>query len=234
VVFDFGDFLNCLVSGARYIPTTLYAVAITMFLGVVFGGIIAILRAYKVPVINRFFSALFSVMTGIPPVLTIIIVHLVYVSNFASVTAFFRLNISIKDVDIVYIGIVALFLFSLPIISESILGAFMSVEKSQYDAGYSVGLTKLQVLNRIVIPQVIPVVTPMLINNVIMLTKASALLFLIGVTDIMNGSLIPSHTTYGYFEGYVAAGLIYWAVCIVLERVGAILEKRPGLKKIAT
>jgi L-cystine transport system permease protein len=102
------------------------------------------------------------------------------------------------------------------------------VGRNQFEAGFSIDLTLPQVFRRIIIPQMIPIAAPVLINNFIMLVKASALLYIIGITDISNGSLIPAHITYGYFEGYVATAVIYWGICSLIELAGNQIEKGLG------
>jgi L-cystine transport system permease protein len=228
VVFFFDDFLKCFSSGIRYIPVTLYAVFIVFVLDIVTGTIIALLRGLCVPVAGRLFGFLFSIQRGMPPILTIILVHLIYTMKFADVVSFFHLDVSIRDVNIIYVGIAALFIFSLPFFSESIRGSLLSVGRSQFEAGFSVGLTLSQLFKRIIIPQMVPIAAPVLINNFVILIKASALLYIIGITDISNGSMIPAHITYGYFEGYVATGVIYWGICGLIELAGNRLEKRLG------
>jgi L-cystine transport system permease protein len=109
---------------------------------------------------------------------------------------------------------------------ESIKGAFFSVDKGQYEAGYSVGLTRIQTLRRIIIPQVLPVALPMLTNNIVGTIKGSSIVMVIGITEVLAGSVIPSSKTYSFFEGYIAAALIYWGFTILVETVAVNIEKR--------
>jgi L-cystine transport system permease protein len=203
----------------------MYAVLLTLVFGLVVGTLTALVQNLKAPVISQLVTLVFTIIKGTPPILTIILVRLIYTLRFASVAAFFHLKITIRDVNPVYSGILAMFIFILPILSASIQGALSSVGRDQYEAGYSVGLTFRQVFRRIVIPQMIPAAIPVLVNNFIILLKVSALLFMIGITDIYNGSLLPSHVTYGYLEGYIAAGFIYWIIFFGVERAGGKLER---------
>jgi L-cystine transport system permease protein len=208
----------------------MYAVLLTLALGLVAGTLTAIIQNFKVPVASQLITFIFTIIRGTPSVLTIMLVRLVYTLRFASVAAFFHLKITIRDVDPIYSGILAMFIFILPILSAAMGGALSSVGRDQYEAAYSVGLTFFQAFRRIVIPQMIPVAVPVLVNTFIILLKVSALLFMIGITDIYNGSLLPSHITYGYLEGYIAAGVIYWLIFFVVEQAGAYLEKRISRK----
>ena len=60
----------------------------------------------------------------------------------------------------IFVAITALSVFGTVIISETVRGAFMSIDSNQYEAGYSIGLTTIQTLKRIIIPQATPVAVP--------------------------------------------------------------------------
>jgi L-cystine transport system permease protein len=107
-------------------------------------------------------------------------------------------------------------------------GALASVKKGQYDAGYAMGLTRAQVLIRIVLPQAIPVSLPMMGNIFISLTKAVSLASMIAVVDVMVAAVVSANSNYRFLEAYVAAAIIYWAICVVIERIFLWLEKITG------
>ncbi len=113
-------------------------------------------------------------------------------------------------------------------ISEAIRGALLSIDKGQDEAGYSVGLTKVQTIRRIIIPQMIPAAIPTLINHVVGLIKASSVVMAIGIIEIVAGATIPSSRTYSFFEGYVAAAVIYWAFTIMIEYLAKVLRRHTG------
>jgi L-cystine transport system permease protein len=226
MVFHPEDFITCLASGVKYIPVTMLAVAIALLLGLFFGALLALLRVSRIPLIPQVVGWLFSVIRGIPAILLFILVRLVYSAHYVALMSFFYPGGAAKKMDPLVPGIIALFIFILPILSEAIRSAILSVGRDQYEAGYSVGMTYGQIFIRVAVPQMAPVAIPILVNNIIILIKVSALLFMIGVVDIYNGSLIPAHVNYGYLEGYFAAGLIYWAIFFLFERLGGFLERR--------
>jgi L-cystine transport system permease protein len=47
----------------------------------------------------------------------------------------------------------------------------------------------------------------------------------VSVVDVMNAAVIAASTNYRFLEAYVAAALIYWALCVIIERVFIALEK---------
>jgi L-cystine transport system permease protein len=74
----------------------------------------------------------------------------------------------------------------------------------------------------------IPVAIPMLINNVVGLIKASSVVMAIGIVEIVAGATIPSSRTYSFFEGYVAAAIIYWVFTMVIEFLAQRLKQYTG------
>ncbi len=85
--------------------------------------------------------------------------------------------------------IVAISIYAVVVIAETMRSALMSVDDGQYEAGYSVGLTRWQTLRRVVLPQAFPFAVPALCNNFIGLIKGSSIVYLITVVDVMNGAL---------------------------------------------
>ena len=110
--------------------------------------------------------------------------------------------------------------------SESIRGALLSVDEGQKEAAYSLGMTNLQLVTRIIIPQAVRVALPPLFNDVINLIKMTSLAFMLGVPDIMGAAKIEGAKTFRYFEIYAAVMLVYWVVIFILGLLHKWLEKK--------
>lgn len=226
--FSFGDFEQSLLSGLFYFPNTLKLVLIPLILGLVIGSLIALVRVYKVPFLDKVLAVFVTVYQGIPIVVAMLIYNLIFMLKFNAIARELHIHKTIADVDTIWVGIFALSLVSICSMSEVVRGALMSVSKDQDEAGYSVGLTKVQTIRRIIIPQMIPVAIPALVNSIVGLIKGSSIAMTIGIVEILGGSIIPSSQTYTFFEGYVAAALIYWGFTVVMELVAGAVEKRSG------
>lgn len=225
MMFNVDYFLQCLASGIKYIPNTLKLVFIPLLLGCIFGLVIALIRVYKVPFIHQFLTIFVTVYQGIPIVVALLIYNLLFVMMFDELADFLNINLRVKDIDNIWVGVFALTLYAVCIMTETFRGALLSIDKGQNEAGYSVGLAKTQTIRRIIIPQMVPVAIPMMINNIVGLIKASSVAMTIGITEITVGSIIPSSRTYSFFEGYVAVALIFWIVTVVFEFLAGRLRK---------
>ncbi|MDR2610356.1 MAG: amino acid ABC transporter permease [Clostridiales Family XIII bacterium] len=225
-VFDFDFFIECLKSGAARIPVNLYVAAASVFFGMIFGLIIALIRVFRVPVLSPIFRWLVTILKGVPVILMLLVFYVLAADYFNLIMEYFGIDYTFRQLNKAIIAIIALSVLSSIGLSESFRGALASVKKGQYDAAYSVWLTKRQALVYVIIPQAFPIAVPTLCNYIIGMIKAGALAAMISVVDIMNGALIPANANYRYLEGYTAAALIYWVVCATLEKVLNIAEKR--------
>ena len=101
----------------------------------------------------------------------------------------------------------------------------MGVDKGQYEAGYASGLTKAQTFFHVIVPQAVRAVIPPLTNDILSLVKGTALVSVIGVSDILTDSINAASAAYSYLEAYVAA-LVFWGIGIVLERLSHYVERK--------
>lgn len=226
--FNLAHFNESLVYGLKYLPNTLRLVFVPLAIGLILGTVIALVRVYKVPVIGRLLAVFVTVYQGVPIVVALMIYNLVFMLKFNDLASLLHLKKSISDVDNIWVGIFALSLMAICSISEAVRGALLSIDNGQNEAGYSVGLTTIQTMKRIIIPQMIPVAIPMLTNNVVGLIKGSSVVMAIGIVEIVAGATIPSSRTYSFFEGYVAAAIIYWVLTIVIECLAQRLRQYTG------
>ncbi len=217
-----------LISAIIYLPETLKLVFVSLILGIIIGGTIAIIRVYKFPILSQIFAVLVPVYQGVPIVVALLIYNLIYLMKMDDILRALHIQKTIADIDSIYIGIFALTLMITCNTSEVIRGALLSVNIGQNEAGYSVGLTKVQTIKRIIIPQAIPVAIPTLINNIVGLIKGSSIVMVVGINEVLAGALVPSAKRYTFFEGYLAAALVYWGLTIVVEMVASKSEKELG------
>ncbi len=224
--FDINHLLLALREALRYTPVTLELAFMPLLVGLLLGTGIVLTRVYRVKVVSQFFQALVVVFKGIPVVLLLLTAYFLFVNGFDVVAERFHWVIRAKDISNVYVAIFALSVFATVNLSEALRGALLSVEKGQVEAAYAVGLTGWQALRRIVLPQAFPVALPMLCSTLIGLVKGSSLVFMISVMELLNGAMVTATANYRFLESYVAAAIVYWALCIVIERVFYSLEKR--------
>lgn len=224
--FDLNFMFAAMWESIKYTPVTLLLAFVPFGAGVVLGTLIALARLFKVKLLSRVLQIYVVVVKGIPIVLQILMAYYVVVQTFDGVADKLHWVIRSKDINLIYIALLALLIFAGASLSEAIRGALISVDQGQYEAAYSVGMGRAATMRRIILPQALPVAIPSLCSGLIGLVKASSLVFMISVTDLMNAALIPANTNYKYLEAYVAAAIVYWMLNILIEKIFYALEKR--------
>jgi His/Glu/Gln/Arg/opine family amino acid ABC transporter permease subunit len=94
-------------------------------------------------------------------------------------------------------------------LTETFRGAILAVPRGQAEAGAAFALTRFQVLQRIVLPQMVRHAIPGFANNWLIMIKASALVSIIGLDDMVHRAGLAAASTRAPFTFYVAVALIY-------------------------
>jgi L-cystine transport system permease protein len=110
--------------------------------------------------------------------------------------------------------------------SEVIRASILSVPKGQWEAAYTIGMTRGTALRRIILPQAARVSVPPLSNSFISLVKDTSLASLVLVAELFRKAQEIAARTYDFLLLYVEAALIYWVICFILSLVQVVIEKR--------
>ncbi|WP_302589691.1 amino acid ABC transporter permease [uncultured Dialister sp.] len=105
-------------------------------------------------------------------------------------------------------------------VSEVFRSAYETVDKGQYEAAVTIGLSPEQAFFRVMLPQAAVIALPNFGNSVINLMKESALAYTIGLIDLLGRTNLIIAKNYGAYgiELYVACLLIYWGLSLVIEQ----------------
>jgi L-cystine transport system permease protein len=124
------------------------------------------------------------------------------------------------------LAVIALSIPATLYLSEIFRGSLESIDKSQFDAASSVGHTGVHTFFRIIVPQMIPVSLPMMGNVTVGMLKGVAIVSMVGgVGDMLSAAKDAAAINYRYLEAYVAAAIIYWALCFGIQKLFAFIEK---------
>ncbi len=123
-------------------------------------------------------------------------------------------------------GVIALGLNSGGFQAEIVRAGIESIDRGQAEAARSIGMSSLQALLLILVPQTIRRVIPPLTNELITLTKSSSLLSAIAVLELTHAGQAIIARTFTPFEIYAAVAVFYLVLIAVLSRASALLERR--------
>ncbi len=214
-------FLKCFVRDNRYmlllngIGVTIKVSLLAVAIGIVIGLIIAFCNLSK----NKFFNAVGKVYTdvirGTPSVTQLMIIYFVV---FASV-----------NWEKWIIAAIAFGINSGAYVSEIIRAGILSIDKGQTEAGRALGLSSLQTMSNIVIPQAVKNIFPALCNEFIVLIKETAIVGYVGLVDIQKAGDFIKSATYEAFMPLIATAVIYFVLIklltLAMARVEAALRK---------
>ncbi|MDY7221983.1 amino acid ABC transporter permease [Halalkalibacterium halodurans] len=211
--FDFSriqPFMPFMLEG---VWVTLQFVSVSLLFGLVLGIVLAIFKISKYRLFRWFADFYTSIFRGTPLILQLLMIYLalpqfgVDISQFQAAFLAFGLN-------------------SAAYVSEIIRAGIQAVDKGQREAAEALGIPYRPMMLRIILPQAMRNILPALFNEFINLTKESAIVSVIGVTDLMRRAQITSAETYLYFEPLLFVGLIYYVLVMGLTVIGRLLERR--------
>jgi arginine/ornithine transport system permease protein len=111
-------------------------------------------------------------------------------------------------------------------LSETFRGAFMAIPKGQAEAGMAYGMSGMQVFFRVMVPQMIRLAIPGFTNNWLVLTKATALISVVGLQDMMFKAKQAADATREPFTFFLAVAAMYLVITSVSLLALRYLEKR--------
>jgi polar amino acid transport system permease protein len=125
-------------------------------------------------------------------------------------------------------AVLCLALFEGAYVTEIVRGGIESIDRGQWEAARSLGLTRGRTLRLIILPQAIQRTIPPLAGQFISLIKDSSIVSLISIQDLTFLGNEVAATTTRVFEAWTIVAVLYFALCFALSRQFARLELRMG------
>ena len=225
-IFDFKFMLEIVPTlVTQGLPVAVKIAFVSFVFGVIIGLFAALMRIYKVPVLNQLSNLYISFFRGTPLMVQIMIFYYGIPIVLRAFNAKYNLDWNVSGISAMTWMYIAYSLNVGSYLSESIRAAILSVNPGQLEAGYSLGMNTPKVLQRIVIPQALKVAIPNFGNTFISLIKDTSLAFIASVPEILGQAKIIAGRSNMFFECYLVAAIVYWIICIILEQVLKFVEK---------
>lgn len=136
------------------------------------------------------------------------------------------LNIDDINIDPFVAGVLTIGFIYGAYFTETFRGAFLAVPRGQIEAGTAFGMTRPQIFRRILFPQMMRFALPGIGNNWQVLVKATALVSIIGLADVVKAAQDAGKGTMHFFLFTIIAAAIYLALTTVSNFVLIWLERR--------
>ncbi|WP_312794284.1 amino acid ABC transporter permease [Tianweitania sp.] len=130
------------------------------------------------------------------------------------------------DVPALVAAVVTVGICASAYISEIWRGAIMALPTGQVAAATAIGMAPRDIWTRIILPQAFKLSLPALVNELILLVKASSLVSVVGILELTRASQAQAATTFRPLEVYLAAACIYLLINLFLAALGRYLEHR--------
>jgi polar amino acid transport system permease protein len=214
------DFIQSLFTTLNFIIQGLWISAgvtiVALAVGLVFGVLMALLRVYGNPLLRQT-ATVYSVVIRAVPVVVIIFILFFVIAQYINLSPFLA-------------GSLALGFASGAYQSEIFRGALQAVPAGQMTAARAIGMSRVQAIRNIVLPQALRLALPAWGNEATLVLKDSTLVFVVGVPEILRRTQQVSARTNEPFVAFGAAMLLYLAMTLLTTQLLQWLERRYRLQ----
>jgi len=225
-LFDFKLVFTQIPDLIRYLPITLELAIIAMALGIILGLILAIVKIREIPVLKQIATFFISLIRGTPVLVQLYIAYFGIPMFIKALNQKYGTSIEVGDVSGFVYAVIALGINQSAYNAEIIRAALLSVGEGQIEAASALGMSYLQALRRIILPEAITVALPSLGNSLISVIKGTSLAFTCAVVEMTAQGKIIGGRSYRYFEVYVSLAIIYWVITIIIEQILKVIENK--------
>ena len=215
------SFYRAFIAQQRYLlyldglKVTILVSVIAILIGVALGTILALMRLTaeqkgKSTLLSKIAYVYIDIIRGTPTLTQLMIMYFVI----------------LKGQNGLLVGSLTFGLNSAAYVAEIIRAGIQAVDQGQMEGGRSLGLSYVQTMKDIILPQAIKNILPALLNEVISLLKETSISGYIGLMDLTKGGDIIRSNTYEAFLPLIAVAIIYLALVMLLSFLAGKLERR--------
>lgn len=199
-----------------YVPLTLAMAAAGMVFALILASLMAVERVFRVAWLDWLVVLFISFFRGTP----LLVQLFLFYYGLPQVLSF------LTRIDGVTAAVMGLTLHFAAYMAETIRAAITGVDRSQWEAAQSIGMTQTQMMRRVILPQAARVAAPTLVNYFIDMIKGTSLAFTLGVTEMMGAAQKEAAGSFLYFEAFLVVAIIYWVMVECLSQAQKQLETR--------
>lgn len=224
--FDPSFMWTAFLSLFQALPATLLITAVSVSAGLAIGTLVALSRIYRVPVLAQTAAAYVMFVRGTPMLMHLLLIYFGLPVLIDSLAEALGSTFNSASIPLTGFACIAFSLTAGAYMSEVVRASILGVDRGQLEAAHSIGMTTLQALRRIILPQALAIGLPNLSNSIIGMLHGSTLAYTISVVEINAQAQIVAADNWKYFEAYAAAALLFWGLTVLIERISTRLETR--------
>ncbi|KFB10115.1 ABC transporter permease [Nitratireductor basaltis] len=197
----------------------------TLPLGLVLGFVVALGKKSEEPSLRIACGIYTTIFRGLPELLTLFLVYYGAQIGVQQILRLLGAEITI-EISAFAAGMVALGAVFSAYASEVFVSAFKAIPAGQYEGAYAVGLSRWQTMRNVIAPQLIRLALPGLSNLWLILLKETALVSVIGLSDILRQTGIAARVTKEAFLFFSVACLLYLILALLSSIALNAIERR--------
>lgn len=194
--------------------------ALSLLFGLILGTLGATGKRSKHELPRDIANVYVTIIRGTPLLLQILIIFSVIPSMYTAITG------KILRIDPLLIGVLAMSINSGAYQTELIRSGVNAVDKGQWEACETLGLSNWKTLKLVILPQAFKRIVPPLISEFITLIKDSSLISCIGAVELLKGAQIIGAQYFDVMSPYMLAAIFYLVMTCVVSMIGMKVEKR--------
>ena len=193
---------------------TLWISAVTVLFGALLGMLVALMRMSRSRILHLISDIYVEVLRGTPILLQLYFFWI----GLPKIMPF-----ELSDTQCI---VVALVINASAYISEIIRAGIGAVDKGQWEAARSIGLSEAHVMTHVIMPQAVKNILPALCNEFISTVKGTSLASVFFVGELMTSYKSVQSATFLALESLTIVGVIYFMLNLVLSKLLKVLERR--------
>ena len=206
----FPDILKCL-------PVTVGSTLVAFVVAALVGLVLAVLLQTKIKWLRKILLILVDLIRSTPLLVQLYVIYYVLPNYGLLLTPFVT-------------GVIGLGIHYSTYLSEVYRSGIDAIPKGQWEAADCLGLTKLQTWLKIVIPEAIPPILPVIGNYLITMFKETPILSAISLIEILQEAKILGSRSFRYIEGFTIVGVLFMAVSLaasfIVVRVTTVVTRK--------
>ncbi len=216
------SFYNAIVPDQRYLSylqglkITLLISFFAIILGILIGVLVAVFKVtatnYKMKWLSSICNVYINVIRGTPLMVQLLIIY--------------NLIFTSRNSNEIIIGSVCFGINSGAYVAEIIRAGIESIDNGQMEAGRSLGMSYIQTMRKIILPQAVRNILPALGNEFIVLIKETSVASVIAVTDLTKAAQYIGSRTWDILPPLIIAALCYLVIVMGLSKLMSVFERR--------
>lgn len=205
-----GDALPFLLQG---MGLSLLLLVVALLGGLALGTVLALMRLSSNVIISSVAGAYVSIFRSIPLILAIFWFYLLVPVVIEAVRGVHT------PIGPMYSALVAFVAFEAAYFCEVIRAGILSIGKGQGNAALALGMTRMQAMRHIILPQALRAMMPLILTKSIIIFQDTSLVYVISVSDFLGAATKIGQRDSRLIELYIFAGAVYFIICFVASKL---------------